>query len=299
MLGFAGHGFAAKDRDGAVTDERVIPVIGTGISPLKIFVGVNGMKALKAIVKSSLESLGLEVRRKMDTSVTFPVEFSQEERALVQRITEKGLTMASYQRLFATALACKHVVAQGIEGAFVECGVWRGGNSILAASILRSSEGARSVYLFDTFSGMTRPSEDDVQLQTKQPAMTTFAVTETNEASTWCLASIKDVRANLKAFGIDPETLRLVMGDVCETLEVAENLPEKISVLRLDTDWYESTKKELEVLYPRLVSGGILIVDDYGHWSGSKKAVDEYFARMGHLPFFQFTDRTGRCAVKP
>jgi O-methyltransferase len=270
-----------------------------GISSSIFSDGVNVMSVLKSAINLSLAKLGFEVRRKLNTSVAFPVEFSQEERALVQRIKETGLTMASYQRLFATALACKHVGEQGIKGDFVECGVWRGGNSILAASIWSPLESQRSVFLFDTFSGMTRPSEYDVKISSKQEGVATVSPVETNDGSAWCFASIEDVRANLMAFGIDPNMVRLVRGDVCETLDITENLPERISVLRLDTDWYESTKKELDVLYPRLVSGGILIVDDYGHWAGSKRAVDEYFARMRHRPFFQFTDYTGRCAVKP
>ena len=76
---------------------------------------------------------------------------------------------------------------------------------------------------------------------------------------------------------MNPDNVQLIMGKVEDTLLKKENLPESISVLRLDTDWYESTKIELEVLYPRLVKGGILIVDDYGMWNGSRRAVDEYF----------------------
>ena len=63
-----------------------------------------------------------------------------------------------------------------------------------------------------------------------------------------------------------------------ETLNIPSNLPESISVLRLDTDWYESTRKELQILYPRLGVGGVLIIDDYGYWDGCRKAVHEYFA---------------------
>ncbi len=74
-------------------------------------------------------------------------------------------------------------------------------------------------------------------------------------------------------------------------------MPDKISVLRLDTDWYESTKRELEVLWPRLVKGGVLLIDDYGHWQGARKAVDEFFIGSDR-PFFSYTDYTGRIAVK-
>ena len=74
------------------------------------------------------------------------------------------------------------------------------------------------------------------------------------------------------------ENIHFIVGDVCITLLEKNNLPDKISLLRLDTDWYKSTKTEMEILYPLLSNKGVLIVDDYGHWRGSKQAVDEYFS---------------------
>ena len=79
---------------------------------------------------------------------------------------------------------------------------------------------------------------------------------------------------------------------------IPKNSPEKISILRLDTDWYESTKHELEYLFPRLSSGGILIIDDYGHFKGAKKAVDEYFTKNKIQYFLNRIDYTGRLIVK-
>ncbi len=89
------------------------------------------------------------------------------------------------------------------------------------------------------------------------------------------------------------ENIKFVVGDVCETLDELSNTPENICILRLDTDWYKSTKKELDVLYPKLVDRGILIVDDYGHWAGSKKAVDEYFESSGIKYKIEKIDYTG------
>lgn len=91
--------------------------------------------------------------------------------------------------------------------------------------------------------------------------------------------------------------LEFVIGPVEETL--ITKVPERIALLRLDTDWYESTRAELEYLYPRLVVGGVLIVDDYGHWKGARKAVDEYFAALGNdAPLLNRLDYTGRMAVR-
>ena len=74
--------------------------------------------------------------------------------------------------------------------------------------------------------------------------------------------------------------------------------PTAVALLRLDTDWYLSTKHEMEHLYPRLSAGGVLIVDDYGHWDGARQAVEEYFLTHGDKPLLARTDYTGRLAVK-
>jgi O-methyltransferase len=90
--------------------------------------------------------------------------------------------------------------------------------------------------------------------------------------------------------------VRLVKGKVEDT--VPKNAPEKIALLRLDTDWYESTRRELVHLFPRLVPGGVLIIDDYGHWQGARKAVDEYIAGNQVKILLNRVDYTGRIGVK-
>ena len=114
----------------------------------------------------------------------------------------------------------------------------------------------------------------------------------------WCYASIEDVKQNCLDSDIEIESFKFIKGDVCETLKVSENIPTDISVLRLDTDWYESTKCELVKLYPNLCNGGVLIIDDYGHWEGARRAVDEYFSSQKYKPLLNVIDRTGRSAIK-
>ena len=89
--------------------------------------------------------------------------------------------------------------------------------------------------------------------------------------------------------------IKFIEGEVEKTLLYEENLPKKISILRLDTDFYSSTKKELEILYPRLVSGGVCIIDDYGYWKGARQAVDEYF---GDQKWLHVVDQTCRYLIK-
>lgn len=150
-----------------------------------------------------------------------------------------------------------------VSGDIVECGVWSGGNIILS----RIVSPKRICWLYDTFQGMTEPGPYDVK-PSGYPAP---------KGKNWDWVSVEEVRRNLEFESVlDDQYLRFVQGPVEQTLLVPSNLPDRIALLRLDTDWYESTKIELEVMCPRLVPGGWLIVDDYGHWAGCRKAVDEY-----------------------
>lgn len=223
-----------------------------------------------------------------------PVECGAEDRKILEYIRDHQLTMVSAERLFATLLACRHVVNAALPGDFVECGVWRGGNGILAADIFkRAGQLDRGIWLFDTFDGMVRPGVEDTDGLTGRPALDKF-----QEHKDWCMATVDEVEANFTNAGVMTSAVRLVVGDVERTLKDPEGyLPKKISVLRLDTDWYASTKIELETLWPRVVPGGFLIVDDYGKWRGSRKAVDEFFGSS--RPFFHYIDYTGRMAIKP
>jgi len=251
---------------------------------------------IKKLARKGIRLLGYDVRRVQGR----PPEMSEEEWQLIEDMIQRELTMVSRERLSSTLLAAKFAVTANIEGAFVECGVWRGGNSILAARIFRmNNQLNRGVYLYDTFAGMTQPKDEDYQLRDGNQAKVQFEQKQIGETSLWSYASVEEVRRNFDSFGLDDsDTIRFVKGDVKSTLKEASNLPEKIAVLRLDTDWYESTLCELEVLFPRLSQGGVLIIDDYGDWAGAKQAVDEYFSRTTRRMFFQPIDYTGRIGVK-
>jgi O-methyltransferase len=220
-----------------------------------------------------------------------------------RRIAERALphTLTSVQRLQAVIDATRHVAAAGLPGALAECGVWRGG-SVLAMILTLQAFGRddRDIHLYDTFEGMTAPTERDVS-SFDPPALETWRAAQQQGGRAWSdfLGEFDEqsVRATLEATGYPGARLHLVRGPVEETLPA--RAPERLALLRLDTDWYESTRHELEHLYPRLVSGGVLIIDDYGHWEGARRAVDEYFAQHGPAPLLHRTDYTGRVAVKP
>ena len=158
-------------------------------------------------------------------------------------------------------------------------------------SLLRAVE-------YDTFQGMTAPTHHDVASTGGASAaqlLSTTAVADGNNV--WCVASLEDVETNISKTSYSPEQLVFIKGDVASTLK--ERAPNDIALLRLDTDWYESTKAELEVLYPKLVPGGVCILDDYGHWQGARKAVDDYFRQLGARPLLMPIDFSGRIFTKP
>jgi O-methyltransferase len=245
------------------------------------------MPRIKKFIQKTFALVGLKIVR-IGNDTVFPSEFSKEDKKIFNFVRSNELSIVSDERLFDTLMACLHVVTRNVEGDFVECGVYRGGNAILAADVFRRSATKRSVWLYDTFVGMTAPTSLDVNYEGVS-AEAKFFEKQKADHNDWCYATVEEVKKNFqKASLLDPN-VKFIKGDVFNTLSEHSLVPEKISVLRLDTDWYESTKLELEVLYPRLSKGGIIIIDDYGSWGGARKAVDEYFS-VYPRPFFKYTD---------
>jgi hypothetical protein len=220
------------------------------------------------------------------------------QREIIAAVSEA--TMTSPERILAFCEAVEYVSKHNIAGDIVECGVWKGGSSAAAAkSLMNLNQTNRTLWMYDTYDGMSAPSENDVDLrgQCADELMANDpAANAESPESIWCRCSLETVQQTMSQTGYPQENIRYVKGKVEETL--AEASPDKISILRLDTDWYESTRCELEILFPKLVVGGVLIVDDYGHWQGCRKAVDEYFARHGVKMFLQRIDYTGRVGIK-
>ncbi len=242
-----------------------------------------------------LEYLGYRLVRIDDDSL--PGEATSRDREIV--LSAEPFTMTTRQRMWALICAVRYVVKANVVGDLVECGVWRGGNGVIMARVLLDlGLNDRDIWLYDTFEGMTTPTSDDVETRTGATAAELLAASVRNrERGVWCYAPIEEVRANLATTGYPTDRFRMVKGDVAHTL--GSEVPRQIALLRLDTDWYESTKLELDVLYPRLVSGGVCIIDDYGYWSGARKAVDQYMERHGISVYMHCIDATSRCFLKP
>jgi len=260
---------------------------------------------MKNTLKKIANKFGYDIK-KIKQEDYFPREATNFDREIINEILDLNnskknkLSMVSPQCLWAAIASTKYVIENDIPGDIVECGVWKGGCSIAMAKTLEKFGSNKKIWMYDTFAGMTVPTKYDKHQSTGVNAMKKFIKLSKTNYNDWCFSSLEDVSENLSKFGISNKT-KLIKGDVCITLKEEKNLPPIISLLRLDTDWYESTKKELEILYPRLSINGAMLIDDYGHWSGSKKAVDEYFTKNKILfgkPLLWVSDYAGRGMIK-
>lgn len=222
-------------------------------------------------------------------------ELSGEDEALLRSIA--GLSMTSRIAQWEFLRAIRYIEAEAVPGDIVECGVWRGGNLALAGAMRERLKFDRSIWAYDTFAGMTAPTEHDAKPAAALDVAAKFEAMNRGDRNDWCFAALAEVRRNFAAAaGTNPD-LRTIAGPVQDTLREPANLPQEIAILRLDTDFYDSTKIELEVLYPRLSPGGVLIIDDYGEWAGARKAVDEFFGER--FTWLHRVTHTVRLMIKP
>lgn len=190
-------------------------------------------------------------------------------------------TLTPFKAMYATYKAASYVAKAGIVGDFVECGVWKGGSSMIAALAFMEFDSInRKLYLYDTYEGMPNIGSRDENIETSpfQFAMNLTTGLRGGHAGVF-YASLEEVRKNMQSTGYPDENVLLVKGMVEETIPSVA--PGQISLLHLDSDLYQSTYHELTHLYPRLTTGGVLIIDDYDTWKGSRKATDEYFEEHG------------------
>jgi hypothetical protein len=208
----------------------------------------------------------------------------------------KPYTLTSAERMYGLYKAVAYIAQNNIPGCLVECGAWRGGSAMMMANtLLHFGIKDRKIYLYDTYGGMSAPTEEDKDIKGGKAADLLQQQDIQVANSVWCYASIEDVRANMALTGYPSENIIYVKGMVEDTLP-AQSPAENMALLRLDTDWYASTLHELNYLYPMLNKEGVLVIDDYGHWQGCRKAVDAYFE--GKKILFHRVDYTGVVAVK-
>jgi O-methyltransferase len=238
---------------------------------------------LKSVVQRALATRGFEIRRRDPLRC---IDFSADDWEL-WRLVHK-YTQTSPERVAALGHAVNYVVRRGIPGDFAECGVWRGGSSMaIAIALQQLGVRDRQLWLYDTFGRMPPPSEHDGGIPTER-------IDQINNSTNTSGLTLPDVRCAMESTGYPTERVTYVEGLVEETLP--RMAPAELALVRLDTDWYESTHHELVHLYPRLATGGVLLVDDYGFFPGARKAVDEFFADAPVL--LARLDHAARIAVK-
>lgn len=207
-------------------------------------------------------------------------------------------TMTRVERMYALWSAVRYVIAAGVPGDFVECGVWRGGSMMLIALTLEQlGVRDRRLHLLDTFEGMPEPAAVDRPLAARLDTVRAWTRGRRRSHNEWLYAPLDEVRRNMARTGFPDDQVEYVKGMVEETLPAAA--PTSIALLRLDTDFYSSTLHELETLYPRLVSGGVLVIDDYGYWRGSREATDQYLASANLKLLLLKVDAEARFVIKP
>jgi hypothetical protein len=216
--------------------------------------------------------------------------------AIVRKV--KPATMTPPSRIYNLAKAVENLCRSNIGGDLVECGVWRGGSLMtMALTLLHVGDTRRRLWGFDTFAGMTQAGPQDRLIGGPHFDEIIAKGTPGQRELYTARAPLDLVKQNMAATGFPEERLSLVVGDVMQTLP--DQAPPHIALLRLDTDFYASTRHELETLYPRLVEGGVLLIDDYGCFKGSKDATDEYFAGLEQPPMLWAIDHHARAGIKP
>ena len=238
---------------------------------------------IKKIIKNIANFAGYVFVKKTDNELENTTNFNKD---LIKKFS--NYTMTSNVKIFSLIKAFEYVNKFKIAGDFVECGVYTGGNIMILKKLIEKNRLNRKIYAYDTFEGMTAPTSHDIKID--------GTIAKKKFKKNWASCSLNRVKKNFKETKLSIKNIKFIKGKVEDTLKIKKNLPKKISILRLDTDFYESTKSELQKLYPLLVKGGVLIIDDYGSWLGSKKAIDEYFSNKKF--FLHYIDHSARMIIK-
>lgn len=236
--------------------------------------------------------LGYDLRKRQ--AAPLPPDLEHEFITLYDQC--KPYTKTSIERMYALYQATRYVMRANIPGAIVECGVWRGGSAMIAAMTMSAArDEARELWLYDTYEGMSEPTQHDRDFRGASAAEMMSKTEDNKKTSVWCYSSLEEVQRNMQRTGYPVNKMCFIKGKVED--RIPAEAPGQIALLRLDTDFYESTYHELRHLFPLLAPGGVLIVDDYGHWAGARKATDQFFQEIQKPLLLHRIDYTGRMAI--
>jgi len=247
---------------------------------------------IKKIILSVFRKFGYDIIRYYNGK---PPDFEQRHIEIIEKVSP--YTITSHESIYALIESVRYILRNDINGDFLECGVYKGG-SMMTVALTLMAEGVkdRELYLFDTFAGMPKPDERDIDLHGRSALEEYYRRKIFDGNSTWVNSSLDSVKQAMDSTGYPMERIHFVKGLVENT--IPDKASEKIALLRLDTDWYKSTIHELTHLYPRLSPKGIVIVDDYGYFKGAREAVDEYFYKNKMAPLLHRIDYSVRLIIK-
>lgn len=253
------------------------------------------IKQLKNLIKENESLFRLYKKLRFMKDIPLKDFFNFEKIALFKKVCP--YTMLSYQRLSNAYELAKLVEKNNINGVFVECGVWKGGCAAIMGFVADRAKSNRKIWLFDSFEGLPEPTEKDGQ-KAREYAL--------NRASgklltiNKCVGPLEDVKKIFfEILKINPENVKISKGWFQDTLPKMKEKIGSIAILRLDGDWYESTKCCLDNLYDCVIKNGYIIIDDYGHWEGARRALDEFFITKKIKPSLIKVDYTGIYFQKP
>lgn len=258
---------------------------------------------MKKVIKKSFNLLGLDIvkiKQENSSKHQFPHDLDDNFVSLFNK--NKHLLGGFTPKLYTTYKITEYLTKNQIPGDFIECGVYKGRQIVMMAlTLLKYGDSKREIYLYDTFSGMTKPGEKDFkkhrpQVETSQKNLSKWKNMQNEDHNLYCYAPMDLVKKNVFETGYPKDKIHFEKGDVLKTIPNSSH--EKISFLRLDTDWYELTKHELFHLYPLVVSNGVVSIDDYGSWQGAREAIDEFFLSEKFCPLLFRTGPSERAFVK-
>lgn len=259
------------------------------------------LKGIKRLIQNLVGIFGYKIiqipkddlREKLIDEI--PGDMDKEFKEIYEKC--KDYTMTPKERMYALYKSVEYIVNAKIPGDFVECGVWKGGSSmVMASTLLKMKRTNQKIYLYDTFKGMVKPTERDIRISDSLPAINKWKKLKRGDGTDWVYSPLNEVKDNMLLTGYPTKNIIYIKGKVEDTIPL--KVPSKIALLRLDTDFYESTYHELNHLFPLLSSKGVLIIDDYGCWEGAKEAVDKYFGDNNIKILLNRIDLSGRLGIK-
>jgi len=250
---------------------------------------------MKKIIRKILQRYNYDIIKLNQTHSIIPSDFEDLHKQIFEKV--KNNTMTSPERIYSLIEAVKYIERNNIPGDIVECGVWKGGSMMAVAETLKHLNNTnRTLYLYDTYEGMSEPTKHDKTWYGQSASEILTSDTDKEKNLVWAYSALETVQKGMESTGYPEGKIKYVKGKVEDTIPAT--IPQTIAILRLDTDWYESTYHELVHLFPLLQKGGALILDDYGHWQGARKAVDEYIQQHVVPILLNRIDETGRIAIK-